>query len=159
MTNQTVNRPAPRIGPWYAKFAYVVVACALVYLIAAVPVGPGAAGILRSVLAFVLVVLGARLFRGAGEERLPPRAWWRMTAGVPSGVVLGSLCALVALFSVVGYVGLTVSTLADKDVVDLPVLLVNTVLAAVLAYLYFGSSWRIVSERRARLLAEERKAR
>jgi hypothetical protein len=158
MTNETAGSRAPRIRPWYGKFGYVAASCALVYLIAAVPVGAGGAGILRSVLAFVLIVVGARVFRGVNEELLPPRPWWRMTAGVLSGVVLGSLTALVALLSAVGYVGLTVSTLPHKDVVDLPALLVNAVLAAILAYLYFGSSWRIAHERRARLLAEARKA-
>jgi hypothetical protein len=156
MTNDTATRRAPRIRPWYVKLTYVVLSCALVYLVAAIPAGPGGAGILRSVLAFVLVLLGARVFRGVNEDD-SARAWWRMTAGVPSGFVLGAVCTLVALFGAVGYVGLTVSTLAHKDVVDLPALLVNTVLAAILAYLFFGSSLRIVQERRAKLLAEQRK--
>jgi len=158
MTNETAGSRAPRIRPWYGKLAYVAVSCALVYLVAAIPAGPGGAGILRSVLAFVLVLLGARVFRGVNEDD-SARAWWRMTTGVPSGFVLGALCILIALFGAVGYVGLTVSTLAHKDVVDLPALLVNTVLAAILAYLYFGSSWRIVHDRRARMLAEARKGR
>jgi hypothetical protein len=127
------------------KFAYVVVSLVLVYLIAAIPVGPGGGGILRSALAFVLILVGARLFRGA-DEADSARAWWRMTARVPAGLVLGSLFALVAIFSVAGYAGLTASTLAHKDVVDLPALLVNFVLSAIASYLYFGSSWRIAHE-------------
>ena len=159
MTNPTDARPAPRLRPWPVKLAYIVAAGAAVYLIAIIPVGPGGAGILRSAFAFALVLLGARLFRGVGEEIDPPRSWWRMTAVVPSGVVLGSLLALVAIVSGTGYIGLTLSTLAHKDVVDLPALLVNTVLAAILAYLYYGSSRRLVLERRTKELAAARKGR
>jgi hypothetical protein len=145
MTNETVPRRIPRIRPWYAKLAYVVVACVLVYLIAAIPAGPGGAGVLRSALAFVLIVLGARVFRGTNEDD-SARAWWRMTARVPAGIALGSLFALVALLSAAGYVGLTVAALPHMDVVDLPSLLVNVILAAILAYLYCVSSWRIAHQ-------------
>jgi hypothetical protein len=158
MTNQTTPGGPPRIRPWYVKLAYVLASCALVYLVAAIPVGPGGGGILRSTLAFVLVILGARAFRGPSEDN-SPRTWWRMTARVPAGLVLGSLCAFVAIFSAVGYVGLTASTLAHKDVVDLPALLINAVLAAILSYLYFGSSRRIVLQRRAEILAAAMKGR
>jgi hypothetical protein len=159
MTNDT---PAPlvfRFRPWPLKLAFVVASCALVYLVAGIPVGPGGGGILRSTLAFALVLAGARVFRGAGEELAAPRPWWRMTAGVPSGVVLGSLCSLIALVSAAGYIGLTTVTLAHKDVVDLPALLINTVLSAILAYLFFGSSRRIVLLRRAQTLVEARGTR
>jgi hypothetical protein len=142
MTNQPVASRIPRIRHWYAKLAYVVVSCVLVYLIAAIPAGAGGPGILRSALAFVLIVLGARLFRGADEDD-SPRAWWRTTARVPAGVALGSLFALVALLSVAAYVGLSVSNLPHMDVVDVPGLLANVILAAILAYLYFDSSWRL----------------
>jgi hypothetical protein len=145
MTNQPAASRAPRLRPWYLKLVYVVASCLLVYLIAAIPVGPGGGGILRSALAFILILLGSRVFRGPDEDDTP-RPWWRMTARVPAGVVLGSLCALVAIVSAVGYVGLVVSTIAHKDVVDLPALLVNAVLAAILSYLYFGSSLRLVRE-------------
>jgi hypothetical protein len=117
-------------------------------VVAAIPLGPGGAGILRSVVAVLVVVLGTRLFRGLDEEVAPRRPWWRMSGGVSSGIVLGALCAVIALASAVGYVGLTVSTLAHKDTVDLPDLLINTVLAAVLAYLYFDSARRLAFQRR-----------
>lgn len=159
MTNRTPEPRTPRIRPWPVKLAYVVASCALVYLIAAIPVGPGSAGILRSTLAFVLVILGARLFRGVDEDPTPPRPSWRMTGGVTSGVVLGALLALVAILSAAGYIGLAASTLVHKDVANLPALLVNTVLAVILSYLYFGSSRRLVLERRERALAEARAGR
>jgi hypothetical protein len=158
MTNQTAAGRAPRLRPWYTKLTYIVISCALVYLIAVIPVGPGGAGILRSALAFILILLGARVFRGANEDD-SPRPWWRMTARMQAGNVLGALFALIALLSAVGYVGLTVSTLAHKDVVDLPALLVNTVLAAILAYLYFGSSWRMVLARRTEAVEAAQKGR
>ncbi len=157
MTNQTAAGRAPRLRPWYTKLVYILISCALVYLIAAIPFGLGGAGILRSALAFVLILLGARVFRGANEDD-SPRPWWRMTARVQAGIVLGSLFALVALLSAAGYVGLTVSTLAHKDVADLPALLVNTVLTAVLAYLYFDSSRRIILARRTEAVAAAQKS-
>jgi hypothetical protein len=159
MTNETRSTRSVRLQPWYSKFAYVVVAVAVVYLAPVIPLGAGGAGILRSALAFVLILLGARIFRGVDEEVAPPRAWWRMTSAVPSGILLGAVCAAVALVSIVGYAGLTVATLPHKDVADLPVLLVTAVLSAILAYLYFGSSRRIVVERRERAIVEARAGR
>jgi hypothetical protein len=154
MTNQTDTPSGPRIRPWPVKLAYVVASCAAVYLIAGIPIGAGGGGLLRSTLAFVLVLLGARLFRGVDEDPVPPRPWWRMTGGVRSGVVLGVLLALVAITSATGYVGITLSTLVSRGTANLPALLVNTVLAAILSYLYFRSSRRLVLERRAKLLEE-----
>jgi hypothetical protein len=159
MTNETSGGRNVRLRQWYGKLAYVVVAAILVYLATAIPLGAGGGGILRSVLAFVLVLLGARIFRGVEEEVAPARPWWRMTAGVPSGILLGAVCTVVALFSVVGYVGLTVATLPHKDVTDLPALLVTAVLSAVLAYLYFGSSRRLVVARRERAIEQARTGR
>jgi hypothetical protein len=157
MTNQTDVPTGPRIRPWPVKLAYVVASIAAVYLIAAIPVGPTWAGILRSVLAFVLVLVGARWFRGTDEELIAPRPWWRMTGGVRSGIVLGALFALVAFVSATGYIGLSLSTLVHEGTTNLPALLVNTVLAAILAYLYFRSSWRLVQTRRAEVLAAMQK--
>jgi hypothetical protein len=159
MTNPTDARPGPRIRPWPVKLAYIVATCAAVYLIAAIPAGPGGGGILRSALAFVLILLATRLFRGAGEEIAPPRPWWRMTGGVQSGIVLGSLFALVAITSATGYIGLTLSNLAKQSAANLPALLVNTVLSAILAYLYFRSSRRLVVTRREQLLELAKKGR
>jgi membrane protease YdiL (CAAX protease family) len=159
MTNLDGAPSGLRIRPWSVKLAYVVAACAVVYLIAVIPVGPDGAGILRSATAFVLVLLGARLFRAAGEELAPPRPWWRMTGGVQSGIVLGSLVALVAITSATGYVGLTLSTPVKQGSTNLLALLVNTILAAILAYLYYGSSRRLVLERRAETLAAAQKGR
>jgi hypothetical protein len=158
MTNETTASRVPRLRPWYLKLAYIAASCVLVYLIAAIPAGAGGAGILRSALAFVLVVLGARVFRGADEDGTA-RPWWRMTARVPAGIVLGSLFALVAILSAAGYVGLLGSPLAHKDVVDLPGLLVNVILAAILSYLYYGSSWRLVHEPSAEAIAAAAKKR
>jgi hypothetical protein len=158
MTNPTTHGSALRIRPWWVKAAYVVAGAALVYLVAGIPLGPGSGGILRSGLAFILVVFGARIFRGPDEDDLP-RPWWRMTAGVSGGVLLGSLFALVTFLSASGWVGLTLTTLAHRDVVDLPALLVNTVLAAILAALYFRSSRRLVLARRAEALSAAQRGR
>jgi hypothetical protein len=159
MTNSSQVPAGPRIRPWPVKLAYVAASAAVVYLIAAVPIGSSGAGILRSATAFVLVLLGARLFRGAGEDPIPPRPWWRMSGGVQSGIVIGSLFALVAITSATGYVGLSLSTLIKRGTTNLPALLVNTILAAILAYLYFRSSRRLVVARREQSIDEVLKGR
>ena len=159
MTNSSQVPAGLRIRPWPVKLAYVAASAAVVYLIAAVPIGASGAGILRSATAFVLVLLGARLFRGAGEDVVPPRSWWRMTGGVQSGIVVGSLFALVAITSATGYVGLSLSTLVKHGTTNLPALLVNTILAAILAYLYFRSSRRLVVSRREQSVNEVLKGR
>jgi hypothetical protein len=159
MTNQTNASPGVRIRPWPVKLAYVAAGCAAVYLIAGIPVGPTGAGILRSALAFVLILVAARIFRGVDEEYAPPRPLWRMTGGVQSGVLLGSFFALVAVISATGYVGVTLSSLAKQSAPNLPALLVNTVLSAILAYLYFRSARRLVVDRREKLIELARKGR
>ena len=159
MTNLPGAPAGPRIRPWPIKLAYIVASCAAVYLVAAIPVGSAGAGILRSGLAFVLVLVGTRLFRGADEDPNAPRLWWRMTGGVRSGVVLGMIFALVAIISGSGFVGLSLSTLAKQSSAVLPPLLVNTVLAAILAFLFFRSSRRLIVERRAGTLAADRRVR
>jgi hypothetical protein len=159
MTNSSQVPSGLRIRPWPVKLAYVAASAAVVYLIAAIPLGASGAGILRSVTAFILVLLGARLFRGIDEDPVPPRPWWRMTGGVQSGIVIGSLFALVAITSATGYVGLSLSTLVNQGATNLPALLVNTVLAAILAYLYFRSSRRLVVSRREQSVKEVLKGR
>jgi hypothetical protein len=159
MTNHNDAPAGPRLRPWPVKLAYVAASAAAVYLVAAIPVGVGGGGILRSGLAFVLILLGTRLFRGAGEEVAPARPWWRMTGGVQSGIVLGALFAFVAIVSATGYVGITLSTLIKQGTTNLPALLVNTVLAGILSYLYFRSSRRLVLARREVLVEAARKGR
>jgi hypothetical protein len=148
MTNDTVERRVLRISRWYWKLLYVIAACLLVYLIAAIPLGAVLPGILRSVLAAALVLFGARIFRGPGEEVAPARAPWRMTAGIPSGIVGGCACALVAVGSIAGYVGLTAMPASARNDVGLPILLINAVLAAVLAGLFINSAVQLRRLRR-----------
>jgi hypothetical protein len=159
MTNQTDAPTGPRIRPWPVKLAYIAASCAVVYLIAAIPVGPSGAGILRSALSFILILLATRLFRGVAEELAPPRPWWRMTGGVRSGIVLGSVFGLVAISSATGFVGLSLSSLVKAGTTNLPAILVNTVLAAILSYLFFRSSRRLVVARREQFSKLETKDR
>ena len=63
----------------------VVVGAILLYVGGAIPLGPGGVGILRSVVTVVLVLLGARFFRGLDEDPVPPRPWWRMIRSSSSG--------------------------------------------------------------------------
>lgn len=159
MTNPANPGNALRIRPWPIKLACVVAAGAVSYLFGLIPAGAGGAGILRSGIAFVLVLLGTRAFCGSREDPSSPRPWWRMTGGVRSGVALGVLFALVAIVSASGCLGLTLSISAKQDTSNLPALVLNTVLAAILTFLYFHSSRRLVVARRADSLAATKKRR
>jgi len=159
MTNHSDAPSGIRIRPWPVKLACVVVAFAVVELVGYVPAGTYGTGILRSAVLFVLVILGTRVFRGADEEVAPPRPLWRMTGGVQSGIVLGAVFGLEAILSAAGFVGITFSPGIRDETPELPALLVNAVLSAILAYLYFRSSRRIVLARREELIALARKAR
>lgn len=110
-----------RITDPISKAAYLVVAIAVVFIVAAtaaIGLGASPAALLASALVAILVCVGARTFRGPGEPVAPPRAWWRMTArplagfagaaaflasavGAATGSGSGSVAAVVIVFDVV----------------------------------------------------------
>jgi len=58
-----------------------------------------------TVLNLAYVIVGVRIFRGAGENRADPRPWWRATARPAAGFWIGGLLAALAFISGVGAFG------------------------------------------------------
>ena len=68
-----------------------------VILLPLLPAGP-MRGSIQLVLGFLVVVGACRLFRGPGEDIVPPRPWWRATNRPKASIVLGILNAIEAAF-------------------------------------------------------------
>ncbi|MES1169058.1 MAG: hypothetical protein ABUL47_00040, partial [Leifsonia sp.] len=78
--------------------AWVVVGVLLTRLF--YPFVPDLVGLVVGHLLFLaLVVIAVRSFRGSREPVERPRAWWRMTGTVRSGVVMAVLFVLVTALS------------------------------------------------------------
>ena len=73
-----------RIARWQSKLAYIAALILLRYtvvmVLAVVGVPALAVNITDSVLLLAGIILGARIFRGKGEQSDPARSWWQMTA-------------------------------------------------------------------------------
>lgn len=68
-----------------------------VILLPLLPAGP-MRGSIQLVLGFLVISGACRLFRGAGEDIVPPRPWWRATNRPKASIVLGILNAVEAAF-------------------------------------------------------------
>lgn len=68
-----------------------------VILLPLLPAGP-IRGSIQLVLGFLVVVGACRLFRGPGEDIVPPRPWWRAMNWPKASFVLGILNAIEAAF-------------------------------------------------------------
>lgn len=88
-----------RTKPWrittaQAKVGYVVgalvVEVLVMVLLSALGLPGAAASLLGALWSLAIVVVGVRVFRGPGEPVVPPRAWWRMTAGPVVGFLLAA---------------------------------------------------------------------
>ena len=154
------RRRLPRLREWYWKLAYVIVAISIYYLSGALASTDNARGILRSALVFVLVLLAARVFRGASEPGDEARPWWRMTGRPLAGWVLGSICALLALALVLYTYGLETEKIVRAFRPQEPYVIVTAVVFAALAVLYLTSSARLRSQEiRARVAEEAARAK
>lgn len=81
------------------------------------------------------VLIGTRTFRGGGENRDDPRAWWRATARPAAGVWIGVLLAVLAFVSGVG----ALASKPENSFVPTIACIAYTVLAAY----YLHSSYRL----------------
>jgi cytochrome c biogenesis protein CcdA len=159
----TPPTPAPRIPrlrQWYWKFAYIVVAVTIYYLGGALASTSNARGILRSALVFVLILLAARVFRGATELGDEPRPWWRMTGRPLAGFVLGSVFGLATIALVFYAFGVETEKAVHAFRSQEPYVIVTAVIFAALAALYLTSSLRLRAlEREARLAEDSARSR
>ncbi|GAA1751147.1 hypothetical protein [Agromyces humatus] len=131
-----------RIVRWELKLLYVAVAYGIGYPIRALLFAAGAAPFVPSLVdATVTIgafVLGARLFRGAGEAVAPKRPWWRMTAWPTLSKNLGILFAFMA----VSFVFLAVRAVGAAQVPTVDPI-IGALQFAVLAFLYLNSAVRL----------------
>ena len=123
------------------KITYFVAGVALVLTVgsaAGIALG-GVAGIaINSILLVALFGVASRTFRGTGEPIVPPRAWWRLTAGPVAGFVIAGLF-------VVSGVG---SAISGSGPDSSAVLTVSTVLSdGAVAAAYLNSSIRLLRSR------------
>jgi hypothetical protein len=95
-----------RITSVTGKITYIVGVFALIlllniFLIARL-VNPTFDVLIIAILNVAYVIVGVRIFRGAGENRTDPRPWWRATARPAAGFWIGALLAVLAFISGVG---------------------------------------------------------
>ncbi len=133
-----------RISRWELKVLYVAVAYGIGYpiraLLFAAGVAPFVPSLVDATVTISAFVLGARVFRGAGEAVAPRRPWWRMTAWPTLSRNLGVLFAFMA----VSFVFLAVR--AAQAAVPIYSVLDSTIGAlqfSVLAFLYLNSAIRL----------------
>lgn len=133
-----------RIVRWELKLLYVAAAYGILYpiraLLFAAGVVPFLVSLVDAVVTIGLFLLGARVFRGAGEPVAPPRAWWRMTAWPVLSRNLGIIFAFGALSVIVYAVRLAQTDVAWYSLVDT---IISIVPIAVIAFLYLNSAVRM----------------
>jgi uncharacterized membrane protein YfcA len=150
-----IRRGLPRLRSWYVKLAYIVVAIAIYYLGGGLAPTDNSRGILRSVIVFLLVLLAARVFRGATEFGNQPRPWWRMSGAPMAGFVLGTILGLATIGLGLYGIGLSTESVVREFRSQGPYVAVSAVLFAILAVLYLTSSVRLRGfDREARLEAQ-----
>ncbi|RXZ72279.1 hypothetical protein [Agromyces albus] len=98
-----------------------------------------------TVIDFGALLLGARIFRGRGEEVEPPRAWWRMTARPTLSRRLGILFVVLSLLGAVSLVLEVTGVYAPLPLTgdDMVASSRGIVELAIVAYLYLNSAVRL----------------
>jgi len=128
-----------RVTSVTGKITYIVGVFALilvlnVFLIARV-VNPTFDVLIVALLNVAYVIVGVRIFRGEGENRTDPRAWWRATARPAAGFWIGALLAVLAFISGVG------AFASDPEDAIIPA--IACLSYALLAAFYLNSSIRL----------------
>lgn len=140
-----------RVVRWYYKLAYAVVGVAitsglgrlstLIHIPTVVwsPIG--------ALLLLALFVVGARCFRGPGEDIAAPRPWWRMTNRSKSSKWLGVLFVILGSFVLLGVILRVVAPVHDSVTPLSPAdeQLSSVALYATLGFLYLTSATRLRS--------------
>ena len=140
-----------RIIRWELKLLYVVGAIGVSFVLAGLLRAWGVDGILAllttSVFDVAALLLGARVFRGVGEEIEPPRPWWRMTARPPLSRRLGILFAVLGAGSMLVLILTAIGAYEPLPETPTSETLVIYVIGALengtFAYLYLNSAVRL----------------
>lgn len=128
----------PRITSPQAKVTVVVLGCAAAVVAAvfgALALSVTGGLVLYCVVLGAVIVFGARVFRGDGEDAVAPRPLWRMTAKPGAGFVLAGLFALQAVST--GFSAATADAYA-------PLYVVAVAFSLVVAAGYLNSSLRLL---------------
>ena len=133
-----------RIVRWEFKLLFVAAAFGIGYPLRALLFAAGAptyvASIVDALVTIGAFVLGARLFRGAGEKVAPPRPWWRMTAWPTLSRNLGILFAFMSVSFVLTAVRIVQAAIPISSIVDSSI---GALQFAVIAFLYLNSAVRL----------------
>jgi uncharacterized membrane protein YfcA len=89
-----------RITSWWGKLSYALIAMfgvgsGLTWLLGVLGLTAIASLVVSGLFDIVVLLVGARIFRGRGEPVAPPRPWWQMTARQKLSSNLGSWLAVV----------------------------------------------------------------
>lgn len=139
-----------RVVRWQVKLVYVIAAWCVGWVVSWSLYSMGLPGAVVSVLngmvSLASVLLGARIFRGRGEDLTPRRPWWQMTARPLLSRILSVLFLVVAVqFAVVLVLAGVGVAYAIRSVERLTLAdtIVDGTIAAVLAFFYLTSSIRL----------------
>ena len=139
-----------RIWDWRLKLVYVIVAWGLGWALVPLVRLTHDPGVLRSAYDVAIILFGARVFRGAGEQVDAPRVSWRMTSRPTMSRRFGKVARVLAVLTVVFIPILYLSELVPREHPLRPLtpwdgitLGLSALEFAVIAFLYLRSARRL----------------
>ena len=139
-----------RIWDWRLKLLYIVLAYGLGWAVSPLTQLIHDTGVLQGIVNLAAILLGARIFRGSGEQIDAPRAWWRMTSRPTMSRRLGILATVFGALLVVDIPLLYLARLVPRTHPVRPLtpwdgigLGIAALQLAVIAYLYLRSARRL----------------
>jgi hypothetical protein len=133
-----------RITSWWGKLGYALVATfgvgsGLTWLLGVLGLTAIASLVVGGVFDMVILLVGARIFRGRVEPIAPPRPWWQMTARQKLSSNLGSWLAVVTVVMAVGFI-LSIANPENVSPAESGLLVLYF---AIPTYLYLNSAARL----------------
>ena len=139
-----------RIWDWRLKLAYVIVTWGLGWVLVPIVRLTHDPGVLMSAYDVAIILFGARIFRGAGEQVDAPRASWRMTSRPTLSRRLGKVARVFAILIAVDIPLLYLSESMPRAHRPRPLtpwdgisLGISALELAVIAFLYLRSARRL----------------
>lgn len=129
-----IRRPGYKTLYFVACIAIYVVITNVI-LLPLLPAGP-IRGLIQLMLGFLVIAGACRLFRGPGEDIVPPRPWWQATNRPKASIVLGILNAIGLLL---GIIVLAIGQLSSGELALTFYDFLSAIEAAFLTWFYFNS--------------------
>lgn len=104
-----------RIWDWRLKLVYAIVAWGLGWALVPLVRLIHDPGVLRSASDVAIILLGARIFRGAGEELDSPRPTWQMTSRPTMSRRFGKIARVLAILTAIDIPLLYLNELVPRD--------------------------------------------